>query len=249
LARCFLPGEDRHAVTLGTADGDVPRIEIHAHTLARLLKSWQPKPLLAASKPLILLAAAVIGVFLVGLRISGRLRAALSAGVVAAAVAVVLLLARVEVMTPVVGPVETALITMAVTRLPIAGLERARHRFLHRAFGNCIPPALVDRLVAHPADLQLSGERRTITALFIDLEGINRALTEAVPPQTLVALLNAHLDGICRIVVKQAGTIDKLVGDVVVALFNALVDIPNLATRAVRSALAIDAFVSGFARA
>jgi class 3 adenylate cyclase len=248
LIGSMLPAEDRHAVALWTADGALPGVEIHAHILARLLDGWQPEPMPAASKPIMLLAAALISVFLVGLSVSGALRAALSAGVVGTAVVTALLLAQQEVMVPVVGPVQTALVAVAATRLRIATVDRERRRFLQRAFGKYISPRVVDRLLAHPEELRLSGERRTITALFTDLEGFT-ALTESVDPKVMLTLLNAYLDGICRIVVHHGGIIDKLVGDAVVALFNAPVDLENYPCRAVHCALAIDAFASEFSRA
>lgn len=248
LIGSMLPAEDRHAVALWTADGALPGVEVHAHILARLLDGWQPEPVPPASKPLIFLAAALISVFLVGLRMSGALRAALSAGVVATAVGMALLLAQQEVMVPVVGPVQTALVAVAATRLRIAAVDRERRRFLQRAFGKYISPSVVDRLLAHPEELRVSGERRTITALFTDLEGFT-ALTESVDPKAMLTLLNTYLDGICRIVVSHGGIIDKLVGDAVVALFNAPVDLENYSSRAVHCALAIDAFASEFARA
>jgi adenylate cyclase len=248
LIGAILPSEDRHAVAYGAAEGDLPGVEVHAHVLARLLDGWQPRPLPRATDPLLLLAAAVVGVLLVGVRMSMPVRLAAGLGVALVGLAAALLLVRAGIVTPMVTPVQTLLFAIAGTRLRIAAQDRARRRFLHQAFGRYIPPALVERLIAHPEDLRLSGERREITALFTDLEGFT-AMTEAVAPETLVAVLNAYLDGICAIIVRHGGTVDKLVGDAVVAMFNAPVDVPDHPCCAVRAALEIDRFAKEFARA
>jgi adenylate cyclase len=247
LIGAILPGEDRHAVAHGVTERDLPGVEIHAHILARLLDGWQPRPLPQMAEPLLLLAAAAIGVLLVALRMSTAMRVALGLGMAVVAGVTLLLLTTAQIVTPVVTPVQAAVFAIAGTRLRIAAEDRARRRFLHQAFGRYIPPALVDRLVAHPEELRLSGERREITAMFTDLEGFT-ALTEAVPAETLVAVLNSYLDGICGIIVKHGGTVDKLVGDAVVAFFNAPLDVQGYPCLAVRTALEIDAFAKVFAR-
>ena len=122
--------------------------------------------------------------------------------------------------------------------------ERQRARVRH-AFGHYLAPALVEQLVAHPERLKLSGEERELTLLFTDIAGFT-AFAETAEAPTLVALLNRYLDGLCQIVMEHGGTIDKIVGDAVHAIFNAPLDQPDHAERAVRCALAIDRFATAF---
>ena len=122
--------------------------------------------------------------------------------------------------------------------------EHQRARVRH-AFGHYLAPTLVQQLVAHPERLQLSGEERELTFLFTDIEGFT-AFAEKAEARTLVALLNRYLDGVCQIVMNHGGTIDKIVGDAVHAIFNAPLDQPDHAGRAVRCALAIDRFARAF---
>ena len=118
---------------------------------------------------------------------------------------------------------------------------------LRAAFGTYLSPELVDRLARHPDTLRLGGEDREMTFLFTDLEGFT-AFAEAAEPALLVATLNRYLDGVCALVLDHGGTIDKIVGDAVHVMFNAPLDQPDHAERAVRCALAIDAFAQDFAR-
>ena len=118
---------------------------------------------------------------------------------------------------------------------------------MRAAFGTYLSPQLVDALARDPGRLRLGGEEREMTFLFTDLEGFT-AFTETAEPALLVATLNRYLDGVCALVLDHGGTIDKIVGDAVHVMFNAPLDQPDHAERAVRCALAVDAFAQDFAR-
>ncbi|MCB9946419.1 MAG: adenylate/guanylate cyclase domain-containing protein [Rhodospirillaceae bacterium] len=117
--------------------------------------------------------------------------------------------------------------------------------FVRQAFTQYLSPALVGRLLEHPERLKLGGETRELTFLFSDIAGFT-SFTERADPEVLVALLNEYLDGMCAIVMAHGGTIDKIVGDAVHAMFNAPVDQPDHADRAVDCALALDGFAEAF---
>jgi adenylate cyclase len=122
----------------------------------------------------------------------------------------------------------------------------AQRQQVRAAFGQYLAPALVERLVNDPDQLELGGEQREMTFLFTDIEGFT-SFAESMKPADLVAILNAYLDKICQIVMEHGGTIDKIVGDAIHAIFNAPLDQPDHAERAVRCGLAIDAFGKAFA--
>ncbi len=125
-----------------------------------------------------------------------------------------------------------------------AGTERTAQR-LRTAFTHYLSPDLVAALASEPGRLKLGGESREMTFLFTDLEGFT-AMTEAAGAEALVNLLNAYLDGMCSIAMEHGGTVDKIVGDAVHVMFNAPLDQPDHAERAVACALALDAFAEGF---
>jgi adenylate cyclase len=81
--------------------------------------------------------------------------------------------------------------------------------------------------------------------LFSDIEGFT-SFTERATPELLVSVLNEYLDAMCRAVMEHGGTIDKIVGDAVVGIFNAPLDQPDHAERAVKCALAMDAISMQF---
>jgi len=99
--------------------------------------------------------------------------------------------------------------------------------------------------VSDPDMLSLTGEEREMSFLFSDIAGFT-TFTESASPELLVSVLNEYLDAMCRAVMEHGGTIDKIVGDAVVGIFNAPLDQPDHAERAVNCALAMNAISSDF---
>ena len=107
-----------------------------------------------------------------------------------------------------------------------------------RRFALHLPPEVVRRIVANPREIKLAGESRVVTALFTDIEGFT-ALTERAGPEAVVALLDRYVDTVAEIIVSHGGMVDKIVGDAVHAFFNAPLDLPDHAEKAVTCAVAI----------
>ena len=146
---------------------------------------------------------------------------------------------------PVLPSLAALLVYMCGSLISFVRTEAERRR-VRTAFGHYLAPAVVQQLVDHPETLRLGGERRETTFLFTDLAGFT-SLAEGLEPRVLVRLLNAYLDGTCRIVLRHGGTIDKIVGDALHVMFNAPGDQPDHAARAVACALELDEFCRGYA--
>ncbi len=123
--------------------------------------------------------------------------------------------------------------------------EAKQKRQVRHAFSHYLAPALVDQLADDPGKLRLAGETREMTFLFTDIAAFT-TFSEQTEPEVFVALLNEYLDEMCRITLSHGGTIDKFVGDAVIAMFNAPVDQPDHACRAVACAIEMDAFCNDF---
>lgn len=138
-------------------------------------------------------------------------------------------------------------VTVVFAALAYANYARseAQRRQIREAFSQYLSPDLVAQLAEKPEGLRLGGESREMTFLFCDIAGFT-SFVEKADPERLVALLNEYLDGVCQCVMDHGGTIDKIVGDAVHAMFNAPLDDPDHAANAVRCALAIEAFVADF---
>lgn len=111
-----------------------------------------------------------------------------------------------------------------------------RARFLHRAFSTYLSPTLVTEMLRNPDKFKLGGEKRRITVLFSDIRGFT-SLSEQLPPEQLVSVLNRYLSPMTEIVLSERGTLDKYMGDAIMAIYNAPVDVTDHPACACRSAL------------
>jgi adenylate cyclase len=116
--------------------------------------------------------------------------------------------------------------------------EEQQKRQIRTAFGQYLSPALVDQLADHPEQLVLGGETRELTLLFTDVRGFT-TISESYRknPQGLTRLMNQFLTALSNAILERDGTIDKYMGDAIMAFWNAPVDLPDHALRACRAAL------------
>ncbi|RUM00229.1 CHASE2 domain-containing protein [Rhizobium chutanense] len=123
--------------------------------------------------------------------------------------------------------------------------ERRNKRQITRAFAQYISPDLVRRLSNDPSQLKLGGERRTLSVMFSDVRGFTTiAETLKDDPEQLTGLINRLLTPLSDVVMDHGGTIDKYMGDCIMAFWNAPLDDPDHALHAVRASLAMQAAIS-----
>ncbi len=116
------------------------------------------------------------------------------------------------------------------------GRAELQRQQIREAFQFYLAPAVVEQLVNNPDKLKLGGERREITAFFSDVAGFT-TLSEQLDPADLTKLLNEYLGAMTDVVLEEGGTVDKYIGDAIVAMFGAPLDQPDHALRACRAAL------------
>jgi PAS domain S-box-containing protein len=114
--------------------------------------------------------------------------------------------------------------------------ERKKLEAQRRLFERMVSPAVINQL--NPNSLQLGGKRADITVLFADIRGFT-SYSERHSPEELVSVLNQYLAAAAEAVLAEEGTIDKFLGDAVMAWFNAPIPQKDHTLRAVRAALAI----------
>lgn len=114
--------------------------------------------------------------------------------------------------------------------------ERKKLEAQRRLFERMVSPAVIEQL--DPNSLQLGGKRVDITVLFADIRGFT-TFSESFEPEKLVRILNRYLAAMAEAVLAQEGTIDKFMGDAIMAWFNAPVPQKDHTLRAVKTALAI----------
>jgi len=114
--------------------------------------------------------------------------------------------------------------------------ERKKLEAQRKLFECMVSPAVIEQL--DPNSLQLGGKRADITVLFADVRGFT-SFSETQSPEKLVSILNRYLAAMADAVLSQEGTIDKFMGDAIMAWFNAPVPQKDHTLRAVKTALVI----------
>src|SRR5262249_1578931 len=114
--------------------------------------------------------------------------------------------------------------------------EERQRLWTKRAFQQFVSPEVVERLVNNPAELKFGGEVRNLTVLFSDIRDFT-TYTEQHQPEEVVQMLREYLTHMVDQVLAQQGTLDKFIGDAVMAIFGAPVAVPDHAERACRAAL------------
>jgi adenylate cyclase len=104
--------------------------------------------------------------------------------------------------------------------------EEKEKKVIQGMFSNYVSKSIVDELIKHPEKLELGGEDKNITVLFSDIRGFT-TLSEKLTPQELVAHLNEYLSAMTDIIFKYEGTLDKYVGDEIMAFWNAPLEQEN----------------------
>jgi adenylate cyclase len=139
---------------------------------------------------------------------------------------------------PLVGPFGAAFTTsFAALIWQVVDEEKQKGR-IKGMFGTYLAPALVDKMVDSGEDPQLGGVEENITAYFSDIQAFS-SFSEKLTPPRLVALMNEYLTACTDIVQAEGGTLDKYIGDAVVAIYGAPLALPDHAYRACVSALRV----------
>lgn len=117
-------------------------------------------------------------------------------------------------------------------------LSESESRYIRSAFSHYLSPAMVQRLVENPQSLVLGGEDRELTILFCDIRSFT-SISESMEATQLTVFLNNFLTPMTDVLMQNGATIDKYMGDAIMAFWNAPIDIPDHRRRACESVLAM----------
>ncbi|MDR3395522.1 MAG: adenylate/guanylate cyclase domain-containing protein, partial [Parasulfuritortus sp.] len=217
-----------------------PGVEIHANVVSGILDGvipWEP----VGVHTLEVLTILVLGLILAALLpFAQPLRATLLT------VATLALLAGVDLYAwshwHMNLPVAAALAAVAglfILNMSYGFFVEARSKLqITRLFGQYVPPELVDEMAQDPARYSLRGESRVMTVLFSDIVGFT-SISEKLEASELAAMLNVYLSHMTRLVQERKGTIDKYIGDAIMAFWGAPMSDENHARDAVLTAMAM----------
>ncbi len=141
---------------------------------------------------------------------------------------------------PLAGPLVTAVGLYLLSTAYGFLAETRNKRQITKLFGQYVPPELAEEMSRDPQNYSMEGQSREMTVLFSDIRGFTN-FSEKLPPTELAEVLNNYLGTMTAIVQQNKGTIDKYIGDAVMAFWNAPLDMPSHAEAAVQTALDMQA--------
>lgn len=216
-----------------------PGVEMHATVIANLLRG---DFLRVADRRFVVIAILAMALLMAGLVYSfnSALRYSLLAlmGGLAYFAAVSALFRTANLWAPLVGPLAAGTVAFTgstLTRYATEGREKRKYR---KTLVKYLSPQLVDTIMQDFNWAGLRAEKRTLTVLFSDVRGFT-TFSEKYPPETVIATLNEHLNMMVSVIFEHQGTLDKFVGDCVMAFWGAPLPQPNHAELAARAALAM----------
>jgi adenylate cyclase len=243
---------DGHVVFIGTSalglkdmrstpvEDSVPGVEVQAQLAEQMLEhEYLARPDFADGAEFLYLAA--IGILFVILlpRLSAGRMTIVAAIFIAIGIGVPwVCFAQYDLLfDPIYPPVTLAAIYISGTALAFMRTERERAA-IRGAFGLYLSPDVVEQLARHPELLQLGGELREITVMFTDVRGFTR-ISEQFDPHGLTRFMNRFLTPMTDMILHHRGTIDKYMGDAIMAFWNAPLAVEGHAARACDTALAM----------
>lgn len=226
---------DLRATPVGAA---YPGVEIHANLIAGMLDGvikHKPPYILGADVLLVLIAGAVM-VFLL------PMLSPLRATIVGAMVMLFLLSVNFSFWhsANVVLPLANGMIAIALLyALNMSWgyfVESRTKRQLTGLFGQYVPPELVEEMSRDPENYSMAGRKAELTVLFSDIRGFT-TISEGLEPNELATLMNEYLGAMTLVVRKHRGTLDKYIGDAIMAFWGAPVEDPEHAKHSILTGL------------
>lgn len=147
----------------------------------------------------------------------------------------------------------TGTVFVVIDRTDLVSMEESRQaeiaerERLRSLFSRYLAPSLVERLLSSPDAVQLGGNRKDVTILFADIRGFT-GFSEREAPEAVVEILNQYLELATGEIFNQLGTLDKFLGDGIMALFGAPLDVPDHELAAVRAAIAMRSRLEDYRR-
>lgn len=224
---------------VGITGAKVPGVDVHGQIVTTILNNSFDTPLSRAATffTLLLLAvlAGLIGTFARTMRVQGILLAALLVTVELSA----FFAFDNHIIAPFFAILFVPLFSYGYTVLYRYIHERKQGAYVRQLFGKYVHPSLLEELMLDPRKVKLGGERRHMSILFSDVRGFT-TISEGLSPEGLVDLLNNYLNAMSPIILERRGTIDKYIGDAIMAFWNAPVVTKDHEIKAVESALAME---------
>ena len=198
-----------------------PGVEVHANIISGILDDRiKHKPAWTVGYEFVLLTVIAVGMALLLPLVSPLLAAIGTLALTGLVLAGTFVAWEGNLILPLASPLLLILLMFMLHMSYGFFIESRGKRQLANLFGHYIPPELVDEMSVSPEEYSLEGENREMTVLFSDVRGFT-SISEGMDPKQLTQLMNALLTPMTRVIHKNRGTIDKYMGDAIMAFWGA----------------------------
>lgn len=218
----------------------VPGVSVHAQAIEQILSgTFLTRPEWAVGMELIFVIAAGLALILLTGWLHPRTSLMVFAAVATGIIAVTIAFFRgagilVDATFPLLA---LGLVFLSSIAMKLLVTDR-QGRQLRGAFAQYVAPAVLAEIERNPQSLKLGGEMRDVTVMFVDIENFT-PLSEKLDPVSLVAVVNRLLDAGSKAILAEQGTIDKYIGDAIMAFWNAPLPMEDHQYHAARAAIGI----------
>lgn len=234
--------QDFHSVPYPDRSGEnsMAGVEVHAHALQMILDENFLKEVNTFYSLLITLAILILSFFITARFVGwSGLMSALAIGV-----SWIFLSALFFIYGSLFIPIVPVVIAVTIGYIGSVThnviYEEQEKKKIKSMFSSYVSPDLVDKMISHEIEYTLGGREDQLTVLFTDIENFT-SLSELVRPDELVSLINSYLNTFTEIINEEKGTLDKYIGDAVMAIYGAPVPIEDQASYACRTVLKAEA--------
>ncbi len=245
-----LPDNDQFDTALTSVSNDsMSGMKVHAVMLAQALDRRFPDRVGSAGLWMLAIFVVLAGAFTSMVEVRPVILTALILGQFALFASAPFLLELQGIDTygvPAFGWLVGWVLAYLATEAIVKAMGSEQKQYAHNALGKYLPKDIATLILKDPERMSLRGERMPIFTLFTDIQGFT-SLSHTIPAETTASILNAYLDGMSDIVLKHGGTIDKFVGDAVVAFWGAPIARDDDGDRALAATLDMITFFDEFA--
>lgn len=224
---------------MGLGGAKIPGVYVHASMFTSLLNNVEDKPVSRAVTLILIILVSVLASCCILASQSVYKQSALILGLLLTTIVTSVVIFEQGVILPLPWLIASILISGGYSTLIRFISERKQNEYIQSLFSKYVHKDVLRELIASGSDIKLGGERKPVTVLFSDIRGFT-TLSESLSPEELTSTLNDYLSAMTPHILEEKGTIDKFIGDAIMAFWNAPLSVENHSLHAIYSALRME---------
>lgn len=224
---------------MGLAGTKIPGVYVHASMFTSLLNSVQDEPVSRVVTLILIVLVSILSSCCIFASQSVYKQSALIFGLLLITIVTSVVVFEQGIILPLPWLIASILISGGYSTLIRFIGERKQNEYIQSLFSKYVHKDVLKELIASGSEVQLGGERKSVTVLFSDIRGFT-TLSESLSPEELTSTLNDYLSAMTPHILEEKGTIDKFIGDAIMAFWNAPLSVENHSLHALHSALRME---------